>query len=220
MIGLDIILGGVSGLIGNAFTTYFKFKNAKMEYTHKEKMVDLETQAMIQEAQMQIKVTETRIEGEIELADAAAFNTSQKVGSEKLFHEKWIDIIMANGNGTWTGWFFLLCGTLIAAAFAFTDWLNGIMRPVLTLYLLGGATYITYLAWQIMQSAGLATMTTTQAVDIFQQVSSTMIYLSVSATTWWLGDRSMSKFLQNKGKKNNTPSGSNGGKRGGGDVDF
>ena len=218
--GLDIILGGVTGLIGNAFTTWFKFKNAKMEYAHKETMVNLKTQAMIQEAQMQIKVTETKIEGEIEVADAAAFTTSQKVGSEKLFHEKWIDMIMANGDGKWTGWFFKLIGTLIGACFLFTDWLNGIMRPALTLYLMGGATYITYLAWKIMELSGLETMTAIQAVAIFQQVTSTMIYLAVSAVTWWFGDRTMSKFLQDKGRRDNTPSGSNGGKRGGGDVDF
>ena len=199
--GLDIILGGVTGLIGNAFTTWFKYKNAKMEYTHKEKMVDLETKAMIKESEMQIQVTKSRIEGEIELADAAAFTTSQKVGSQKLFHEKWIDMIMEAGERKWTGWFYRLMGTMIAGAFAFVDWLNTAMRPTLTLYLVGGSTYITYLSWQILQKAGVEMITATQALDIFQQVTSTMIYLAVSAVTWWFGDRTMSKFLQGQGKK-------------------
>jgi len=223
--GLDIILGGVTGLIGNAFTTWFKYKNAKMEHAHKEKMVSLETSAMIQESQMQIQVTKSRIEGEIELADAAAFQTSQKVGSEKLFHEKWIDMIMEAGKQSkWTGWIYKILGTLIAAAFAFVDWLNAAMRPTLTLYLVAGSSYITYLAWQIMQSAGLDTMTAVQAVGIFTQVTSTMIYLAVSAVTWWFGDRTMSKFLQKQGAKGGTPGAPNPsvtpGKGGGGDVDF
>lgn len=228
--GLDIILGGITGLIGNAFTTWFKFKNAKLEYEHKEKMVNLETQAMIQEANMQIEVTKSRIEGEIELADAAAFQTSQKVGSEKLFHEKWIDMIMASSNRKWTGWFFSLMGTLIAGAFAFVDWLNTFMRPALTIYLVIASSYITFLAWKIMQASGLATMTATQAIGIFNQVTSTMIYLAVSAVTWWFGDRTMSKFLQQQGAKNskgitNPPTvpsngGKKGGKGGGGDVDI
>jgi len=219
--GLDIILGGITGLIGNAFTTWFKYKNAKMEYSHKEKMVQLETSAMIQEAQMQIQVTKSRIEGEIELADAASFQTSQKVGSQKLFHENWIDMIMEAGKGKWTGWIFRILGTLIASAFAFVDWLNSAMRPTLTLYLVAGSSYITYLAWQIMQQAGMESMTATQAVGIFSQVTSTMIYLAVSSVTWWFGDRTMSKYLQQQGAKNNKnltrpPSG----KGGGGDVDF
>ena len=198
--GLDIILGGVTGLIGNAFTTFFKYKNAKLEFAHDEKMVDLETQAMIKEAEAQIQVTKARIEGEVELADAAAFDTSQTAGNKQLFADKWIDMIMANRDKKWTGWFFGLMGTCIAAGFAFVDWLNGFMRPALTLYLVGSSSFITYLAWQIMQEAGLATLTATQAIDIFQQVTSTMIYLAVSSVTWWFGDRTMSKYLQEKGK--------------------
>jgi len=221
--GLDIILGGVTGLIGNAFTTWFKYKNAKMEFDHKEKMVDLETKAMIQEAEMNIQITKSRIEGEIELADAAAFSTSQKVGSEKLFHEKWIDMIMEAGKQSkWTGWIYKMLGTMIASAFAFVDWLNAAMRPTLTLYMVLGSSYITYLAWQIMQQAGIDTMTAAQAVGIFSQVTSTMIYLAVSAVTWWFGDRTMSKFLQQQGAKKNkqitTPT--NGKPGGGGAVDF
>lgn len=197
--GLDIILGGVTGLLGNAFTTWFKFKNAKMEYTHKEKMVNLETQAMIEKSKMQIQVTKTKIEGEVELADAAAYKTGQKAGNKQLFAEKWIDMIMEGGNIKWTGWFFRLMGTIIAAGFAFVDWLNGMMRPSLTLYLVGSSTYITLLAWKVMQEVGLSTLTASQAVGIFQQVTSTMIYLAVSAVTWWFGDRTMSKFLQKQG---------------------
>jgi hypothetical protein len=229
--GLDVLLGGLTGLIGNAFTTWFKFKNAKMEYDHKEKMVSLETQAMIQEAQMQIQVTKARIEGEVELADSAAFDTSQKIGSQKLFSEKWIDMIMAAGERKWTGWFFKLMGTIIAAAFALTDWLNGMMRPVLTIYLVGASSYITYLAWVVLQKAGFELISTMSAVSLFEQVSNTITYLAVSCVTWWFGDRTMSKYLQEQGARRrgegNTPSVPGGkpgnpGKKpgGGGDVDL
>lgn len=197
MIGLDIILGGLTGLIGNAFTSWFKYKNVKMELVHKETMVGLETQAMIQEAQMQIEVTKARIEGEIELADAASFETSQKVGAQKLFHEKWIDMLMEAGKAKWYGWILQIIGGIIAAAFAFVDWMNTAMRPTLTAYLMGCSTYITYIAWKIMQTEGLD-ISADQAVALFSQVTSTMIYLTVSAVTWWFGDRSMSKFLQQK----------------------
>jgi hypothetical protein len=231
--GLDILLGGLTGLIGNAFTTWFKYKNVKLENEHKEKMLSLETQAMIQEAQMQIQVTKSRIEGEIELADAAAFTTSQKVGSEKLFHEKWIDMIMEAGKDRkWTGWIYTVFGTLIASLFAFVDWLNAFMRPGLTIYLVGASTYITYLTHIILQQAGTTALTATQALGLFQQVTSTVIYLAVSAVTWWYGDRTMSKFLQGQGAKQNKniaasampiskPGKKPGsGKGGGGGVDF
>lgn len=199
--GLDIIFGGITGLIGNAFTTFFKFKNAKLKYEHDEKMVEIETQAMILESEAQIKITKSRIEGEVELANAEAFDTSQKHGAKQMFSEKWIDLIMAAGEGKWFGWFFKTFGMLIASGFAFVDWLNGFMRPALTMYLVGASSYITYLAWLIIESKGLDTLTSDQAVDIFTQVTSTVIYLAVSSVTWWFGDRTMSKFLQDQGKK-------------------
>ena len=218
---LDILLGGLTGLIGNAFTTWFKYKNAKLDNEHKEKMVKLETDAMIQESQMQIQVTKSRIEGEVELADAAAFDTSQRTGTKQLFHEKWIEMIMTAGEGKkWTGWIFYLIGTFISAAFALVDWLNAAMRPTLTLYLVGSSTYITYLAWEIMQKAGLETLSNAQAVGIFNQVTSTMIYLAVSAVTWWFGDRTMSKYLQQKDAKASRTSSNSKARKGGGDVDI
>jgi uncharacterized membrane protein len=200
--GLDILLGGLTGLIGNAFTTWFKYKNAKMEYEHDEKMVELKTKALIQQAEMKIQITKAQIEGAIEIADSESYKKSQEVGSQKLFHEKWIDMIMEGGERKYTGWFFRLMGTIIALFFALTDWLNGMMRPAMTLYLIGTSTYITYLAWQIMQKFGVS-LSANQAVAIFQQVTSTMIYLAVSAVTWWFGDRTMSKYLQQRGAQNN-----------------
>ncbi len=205
---IDIILGGITGILGNCLTSWFKFKNIKLELTHKEKMVDLETKAMIEEAKAQIQVTQARIEGEVELADAEAFQTSQKVGSQKLFHEKWIDMLMEAGKAKYYGWILQLIGGMIAAAFAFVDLMNTAMRPTLTAYLMGCSTYITYMAWKIMQTNGLD-ITADQAVALFGQVTSTMIYLTVSAVTWWFGDRSMSKFLQKRAdKKNNQIDGS------------
>lgn len=203
MIGLDVILGGVTGLIGNAFTTWFKYKNKKMECEHEQNMAKLETQAMIQEAEMQIQVTKSRIEGEIELADAAAYKESLKSGSQKLFSDKWIDMIMEAGKGKWYGAFFKFIGMLIASGFAFLDWLRSFMRPAMTLYLMGATTWITMLAWKIVERTQGGVIDTATAMGILDQVITTVIYLTVSAVTWWFGDRTMSKFLQQQGKKKN-----------------
>lgn len=200
----NVLLGGVTGLLGNAITSFTKYKTTKMDNEHKQQMVQLETAAMIKESEMQIQVTKARIEGEVELADAAAFDTSQRVGSTKLFDDKWINMIkQAGSKSKWFGWLYNLIGMSIASGFALVDWLNSFMRPALTLYLMGVTTYITYLSWIIIQANGLETLTTEQSVGIFEQVTSTVIYLTVSAVTWWYGDRSTSKFLQELGKKKN-----------------
>lgn len=201
MIGLDIILGGVTGLIGNAFTTWFKYKNKKMEVEHEENMLKLETSAMLQESEMQIQITKSRIEGEIELADADAYKQSIKGASEKLFSDKWIDMIMEAGKTKWYGWFFKFIGMFIASGFAFLDWLRSFMRPAMTLYLMGATTWITYMAWDIVEKTHGGVMTLNVAEGILTQVIHTVVYLTVSAVTWWFGDRTMSKFLQQQGKR-------------------
>jgi len=200
MIGLDVILGGVTGLIGNAFTTWFKYKNAKMKNAHEENMAKLETQAMIQEAEMNIQITKSRIEGEIELADAAAYKESLKSGSVKLFSDKWIDMIMEAGKGKWYNAFFKFIGMIIASGFAFLDWLRSFMRPAMTLYLMGATSWITYMAWDIVAKTQGGAISPATAMSILDQVITTVIYLTVSAVTWWFGDRTMSKFLQQQGK--------------------
>lgn len=219
MIGLDVIFGGLTGLIGNAFTTWFKYKSIKIENEHKEKMLALETRAMIQEAQMQIQVTKARIEGEVELADAAAYKESLKSGQTQMFSEKWIDSLLGAKRegklGAITGFFAQVFATFIMLGFAFIDWMRGFMRPALTIYLVGASTWLTYMAWGILEKAQGGAITITTAEDVFAQVVSTIIYLAVSAVTWWFGDRTMSKFLQTQGAKRR--GGSNGG---GGDVNI
>lgn len=199
MIGLDVLFGGLTGLLGNAITSWFKYKNTKMENEHEENMVKLKTQATIQEAQMQIEVTKTKVKGDIEKADTQAFDTSQKYGNVRLFDEKWIDMFMELGKERkWTGWIYTIIGTIIAGCFAFVDWLNTLMRPTLTIYLVLTTTYITFLSWKVIEGAGMSSITPAQAVGLFTQVTSTVIFLATSAVTWWFGDRTVSKYLQQR----------------------
>ncbi|MHA1815919.1 MAG: hypothetical protein ACTSX1_07940 [Candidatus Heimdallarchaeaceae archaeon] len=211
--GLDILLGGVTGLIGNAFTTWFKYKNAKMKYTHEENMVKHETAAMIKEAEMHIQVTQSRIEGEIELADAAAYKESLKSADKHLFSEKWIDYLLKDRPGklgAFTGFFSQMLASVVMLGFALVDWLNGFMRPAMTIYLMGSTTWLTFLSWNILEKVHGGAITVVTAEGIFAQVISTVIYLTVSAVTWWFGDRTMSKFLQEQGKKSGGSNGNGG----------
>ena len=114
---------------------------------------------------------------------------------------------MDAGKGKWYEAVFKFLGMMIASGFAFLDWLRAFMRPALTLYLMGATTWITLLAWKIVTALQGGVMTEESAVAILSQVINTVIYLTVSAVTWWFGDRTMSKFLQQQGQRRN-----NGGK--------
>lgn len=194
------ILGGITGLLGNFLTSWINFKQKKLEFEHESKMVELEIKAMMAEAEANIKITKAEVEGAIELADASAYIESQKQGNKNLFDVKWIDRLFGvQGN---VGRFFAIpAAILIAILFGFVDWLKGMMRPGLTLYLVGLTSYLTYVSYQILTKYGGEDITSDQAIVIWNDVVTIIIYLTVSCVTWWFGDRRTAKFLAEFGAR-------------------
>jgi hypothetical protein len=201
---LETILGGVTGLIGNIVGGVFKYKTAKLDMEtkklmneHQVNMVKAETAAMIEEAKANIAITRAQVEGEVELADANVYLQAQKEGNKNYFSNKWIDALLSV-QGKWRILTFP-AGIVIATLFGFVDFLKGLMRPTLTAYLVAMSTWIIWMAWQIMNTNGV-TMDTITATGIFSDVTSIVVYLTVSCVTWWFGDRRMAKtIMQMKG---------------------
>ena len=194
MIGLDVLLGGLTGLVGTALTEIFKYKNQKLQFDHDTKMIALKTAAMKEESKMQIAIAETKVKGEIELADGEAYKESVKAGQLTTFSEKWIDKLF-NVEGRLGRFVSIPAAVFIACGFASVEWLRTFMRPALTLYLTGMSSVITYMAWKLINTQGMQAMTITQAVSIYNETTSIVIYLTVSCVTWWFGDRTMAKAI-------------------------
>lgn len=194
MLGLDIIFGGLTGLIGNVVTGITNYKTKKLEFEHEVLMVKAESEAMKLEAEMNIAVTKAEIEGEIELADSAAYIESLKAGQKDFFGKEWIDKLF-NVQGKFLGPIAAVVGIFVAGGFGFVDWLRGFMRPALTAYLVGLSTVITFMVFNLLQGLKMDPVTPTEAADLFSQVVSIIIYLTVSCVTWWFGDRTMSKYI-------------------------
>ena len=108
------------------------------------------------------------------------FSWTNKTGKErKIFSWKLFTVPIAS---------------LVAFLFGFTDFIRGMLRPSLTVYLCGVTTWVTLMAWEIMQKSG-SEITATQAMEIFQDTTSIVVYLTVSCVTWWFGDRRMAKTI-------------------------
>lgn len=222
---LETILGGVTELIGNVVGGWFKLKHAKLQkeineskQSHEVAMITAETNAMIEEAKANIKITQAQVEGAIDLKDADAYMQSLKEGNKALFSNKWIDrLLLVDGHmfswsssekkledGTvvpakerkFLSWklFTVPIASIIAFLFGLTDFFRGMIRPTLTVYLCGVTTWVTLMAWRIMQSSGTE-ITASQAMEIFQDTTSIVTYLTVSCVTWWFGDRRMAKTI-------------------------
>jgi len=204
MIGLDILFGGLTGLIGNAITGFMNYKTQKLKNEHDIAMIRVESEAMKIEAQMQIQVTKAQVEGAVELADAQAYMMSQQGASKPIFSDKWIDKLFSV-QGKVGRFFAIPAAVFIAIGFGFVDWLRGFMRPALTMYLTGVTTVLTYLSWNILQKYGTY-ITAAEALAIWTQVQSMVLYLTISCVTWWFGDRRMAKFLTTMNRQNNNNS--------------
>lgn len=201
---LETILGGVTGLVGNVISSIMTFKTQKLKNEHDQIMLRLETAAMRAEAEANIKVTTAQVEGAVELADSQAYMQSIIQGNKQMFDGKWIDkLFSVEGRMRYLA---IPFGCLVAIMFGFVDWLRGFMRPALTMYLTGLTTVITWMAWDMLNKAGVANMTTEQAQHIFDQVITIVIYLTVSCVTWWFGDRRISKFLTSLNKQGKSSS--------------
>lgn len=188
----DIILGGITGLVGNIITAWSNYKTQKLKNEHDQEMYKYKIQELGAKTDAAIKITEAKISGEVELADSAAYKESQEEGNKQLFAESWITrLFSVEGPLSYVATPIAL---LLAMMMGFVDFLKGLMRPGLTLYLTGITTWLTYTAYMFLQKAGME-MTSTQAYDIYNQVTSIVIYLTVSCVTWWFGDRRIAKFL-------------------------
>jgi len=77
----------------------------------------------------------------------------------------------------------------------FVDFIKRMIRPGLTIYLVGLTTWITIVARDVLVKANENDLTAIQAKEIFDSVTTIIIYLTVTCVTWWFGDRRMSKFL-------------------------
>jgi len=195
----ETIFGGVTGLIGSVVGGIFKYKTMKAqielkkaEHSHEMNMVKAESDAMIAEAKANIAITRAQVEGAVDLKDAEAYVASQKEGNKQMFSSAWVNKLFSV-TGKWQI-ITLPLAMVVATLFGFTDFLRGVIRPLLTIYLCGATTWITHMAWTIMQTNSVG-LSATEASAIFIQVISIVTYLTVSCVTWWFGDRRIAKTI-------------------------
>lgn len=184
---LESVLGVVTGLIGNITTSFFNMKAQKEKNKHELAMVEAETKAMIAEKEANIKITEAEVAAEVERMDAKIYNESQKQASEPALDDKILEKLFAS---KWTK----PVAVLISFLLGIVDFLKHLMRPGLTAYLVLLTSWLTYEAAQIIQ-AKQELLTADAAMDLFDNVTNIIIYLTVSVVTWWFGDRRVAKFL-------------------------
>lgn len=192
---IETILGGITGFVGNIVTSVANYRMQKLKNEHSREMakleldkMDKEKEFMLAEVEANLRITEVQTEAQMDITDSQAFADSIKAAEKDALSETIQEKLIAKG-GFATG-----VGVFISLLFGLVDFLKKLIRPSLTIYLVGLTTWITIIAWEVMETKN-AEFTTEQAKDIFDQVTTIVIYLTVTCVTWWFGDRRMAKFL-------------------------
>jgi len=181
------IAGVITGLVGTIATSWLNLKSQKEKNKHELSMVEVQTKAMIAEANANIRITEAEVAGEVERLEAQAYSESIEQGNKQALDNKTLERLF---NSPWTMPF----GVILAVLLGFVDFLKHLMRPALTGYLVVVASWLTFEATKIMQ-AKQDLLSASMATEIFTDMVNVIFYLTVSVVTWWFGDRRVAKFL-------------------------
>jgi len=209
---LTTILSGFTGIIGGAITAVVNFKMQKLkneleitrgnfELDKMEKQKDI----MIAETEANIKIKEVQVEGELELFDSNIYKEGVVEGNKNLFGNEFIKVLFSV-EGRFLKPIAIVVGVAVSFLFSMVDFLKGLMRPIITIYMIGASTWITTMAWEIMSKNNI-TITSSEAIDLFNRVITMILFLTVSCVTWWFFDRRTAKFLMRLDDGNLKPSG-------------
>ena len=160
--------GGITGLLGSAFTAYTEYKKQKLAFEHDERMVKLEQETMKMEWEGRVKVSQTEYEGKKDVAEVEAFGESFKADRATYL------------QGTPQNLFSIILFTIV-------DFCRGMMRPSMTAYLCIVVTWLAYKVYNLVGGAG--GLDQTQAYALFQQMIFVILYITTTVILWWFGTR-------------------------------
>lgn len=185
---LETIAGALTGLLGTAITTYSNYKMHQLEAANKIRLMEAESAQMRAEAEASIKVAQASSTIKIEELEANAFTASTSAQSKALPSE-WLAHLM--GQKGWARLLTYPIAVLLLLLMGLGDVVNHLMRPALTLYTLGIASWVTYQCWGLLPPAE----TLVDAWQGWKDACDMVMLLAVTMVTWWFGDRRVAKHL-------------------------
>lgn len=175
----SIFSGGLTGLLGVAFQRFFDFLKVKQELQAKKMDQDHElalrkqdAEIMAQEWAARTKVAEVEAAGREAVAAEEAF--AKSFAMEPKQYSSKVQV------GPVTGFMLVLL-----------DFLRGIVRPGLTIYLCAITTMVYLEARAVL--AGIEVLSADQAIEIHTLIVSTILYLTTTCVLWWFGTRNRQK---------------------------
>lgn len=160
------VLGGIVGLFGTWLKAREEREKLKVEHEHRKAMRQLDLQEMQAEADLKLRQTETEYAGKQVIAETEA-NAAMDVAASKALTASYRHDKASYG-------------------IRFVDATRGLMRPIITVYLLA---IMSLIAWKLYGIEAIAGIDANTAWKLFADVVRDATFLAVTAVTWWFGSR-------------------------------
>lgn len=171
-----VLSGGATGLLGVILQRYFDLRGRDKDIA----LLELQHRQALALAQIESERAAMRAQADFDIADRAAEARESEADSRSLVASFEADRAQYLDKGSQRGSkFAVFCFTVV-------DTVRGLIRPILTAYLVGLATVMFLWARQL---AGDASITQEQAVNLIGQIVATILYLATACTLWWFGSR-------------------------------
>lgn len=168
-----VVSGGLTGLLGIGVQRIFEYKSKQLDvqlnkdkYAHEVDMKKADAEIMAQEWAARTKIAATAAVAQENVADSQAFSAA--LTSEP---QRYADPSKLNTAQEWI--------------MVFLDFVRGMVRPSLTLYLCVITTIIYYQAHQLIGQG----LNVDQAVGLVSRIIDTVLYLTTTCVLFWFGTR-------------------------------
>ncbi len=180
---MSVVSGGVTGLLGSVITLIAGYKTKQLELEGKK--LDRDHEIALRHADARIielewqsreKIAMVETEGRMDIADSAAFQVALQ--NEPKQYANPSKFTKMNNS-----------------MMVFLDFIRGSIRPGLTLYLCAITTAVWMQAGDIIKSQPIPVEA---AVDIYTQITMTVLYLTTTSVLFWFGTRVKEQKINNR----------------------
>jgi hypothetical protein len=176
----SILGGGATGLLGVAFQRFFDFLKvkqdielAKLNNEHARDMRKIDAELLDKEWAARTQVATIEAESRQSAAADNAFSASFAM-EPKQYSAK------------------VKVGPVAGFMLVLLDFLRGIIRPGLTVYLCAITTMVYLQARAVVEMSG-ATLDPAAAMSTYTMIINTILYLTTTCVLWWFGTRNRQK---------------------------
>ena len=159
--------GGIIGVVGSWLTKREERKNTQLQFERDVKLAEIRKDEAKNEADHELAIADKQIE-RAEVEGSLAVGQSEVEAFSKVLKEQ---------NKTY--------------GIKIVDGIRGLMRPLITVYLLVIATLLTLKINELV--GGLDSLEMSELKGIYDNVINQMLFLTATAVTWWFGSRPSSQ---------------------------